>query len=95
MDQYHRQLSRPTASEKVYKDKVEKSNYILLLRPEQKSFAVLKTLMDKYFDPGNLVFDPFAGYLSAARACILVQQYPGCVGSDVSTEWLRLVVWLV
>lgn len=43
-----------------------------MLRPEQKRIAVMKTLVDNYSQPGDLVYDPFAGSYVTERACTLL-----------------------
>lgn len=43
-----------------------------MLRSEQKSVAVMKTLVDKYYQPGDIVYDPFVGSYEIGDACLLV-----------------------
>lgn len=62
--------SRLTEFEKVYGDERNKNILPMLLRPEQKSEKLFKTLMNKYSEPGDLVFDPFLHIIQpAARLC--------------------------
>lgn len=50
-----------TASEKVYGDRLNESNLLLLLRSDQKSEALIKKLVNNHNQPRNLVLDPFDG----------------------------------
>ena len=68
-------IPRLTAVEKVYSDTRGENNRRLLLRPEQKTLASLKTTIDKYSQPGGLVMDQFAGWFSTARACMLLPRH--------------------
>ena len=69
--------------EKVYTDEKSESGRPLMLRPEQKSVALLQTIIGKYTQPGDLVFDPFAGSFSTGRACMLLPQHRRCVLGDL------------
>lgn len=89
-----------TASANMYTDNVGNNSCPLLLRPNHKSLAILKTLSDKYSKSYDLVFDPFAVSLSTEHICMLVWQNRGCAISDVSSEcfkhgFLQLVEVLV
>lgn len=66
-------IRRLTASDKVYTDKVWKNNCPLFLQSEQKRLADVKTLVDIYSKPVELVFDQFADYLSTARALVFMR----------------------
>lgn len=78
-----------TASEKLYIDKVRNNSCSLLHQPEHKSPAVLKTILRKYSQPVDLVFDLFSSSLSTERACLLMWQHGRRLISDFSTECFR------
>lgn len=75
-------IPRLTADEKAYTTEVGDRNRPLMLRLEQKSEALLMTLEEKYSQPGDLVFDPFAWSLSTAWASMLLSKHRRCVISD-------------
>lgn len=56
--------------EKSYTDRLDKYKRPLLIQPEQKGMAVMKYLVDKYSQPGDLVYDPFAGSYPTGRVCL-------------------------
>lgn len=72
--------------EKVYTDQTSDSGRPLLLRPEQKSVALIQTFISKYTKPGDLVFDPFAGSYSTGRACMLLSQHRRCILGDIDPK---------
>jgi DNA modification methylase len=61
-----------------------------MVRPEQKSIAWIKTLVNKYCPRGGIVFDPFAGTLSTAKACISLAQHRKCICGDIDNDCLQL-----
>ena len=69
-------------SEIVLMDVRGENNKRLMLRPEQKSEAVLKSIISKFTHPGELVCDPFGGALSTARACLQLPLQRRCIIGD-------------
>lgn len=65
-------IPRLTPREKVYKYLLGKDNIPLILLPEQKSLAFMVTLVEKYHQPGVIVYDPFAGSYATGLACLLL-----------------------
>ena len=57
-----------------------------MLRPEQKSEALLKHLITKYTLPGCIVVDPFSGTFSTARACLTLPQPRVFFGWEKDTQ---------
>jgi len=53
------------------------------LRPEQKSLALLKELIARFSQPGDLVVDLFAGTFSAAIACFSLPNHRRFVGCEL------------
>lgn len=49
---------------------------------EQKSISLIKYLVHKFLKRRKLIVDPFAGNLSTAQACLLVEKH--CHFLDVS-----------
>jgi len=45
--------------------------------PTQKPIQLLRTLIEKSTEPGELVLDPFAGTGSTGFACLASERYPG------------------
>jgi hypothetical protein len=74
------------ADELVYTEEKGENGKRLLLRPEQKPIALMETLVSKYCPPGGIVFDPFAGSLSTAKACLLLHQHRRCVCGDIDPK---------
>lgn len=86
-------IPRLTTSEKIYTDKLCPHNKRpLMLRPEQKSEALMMTLVEKYSQPGDLVFDPFGGALTTGRACLLLNKHRRCIVSDNDTACFKYAV---
>ena len=75
-------IPRLTPQEKVYTDEVNSNDRPKMLRPEQKSVALLKTIISKYSQPGDIVFDPFAGSYSTGRSCMSLLSHRRCIMGD-------------
>jgi DNA modification methylase len=83
-------IGKPLADELVYMDEVGENGKPLLLRPEQKPLALMQTLVSKYSPPNGLVFDPFAGTLSTAKACLLLPEHRRCVCGDLDPKCAQI-----
>lgn len=88
-------IPRLTPSKKVYNDRVGKDKWTFIHQLEQKSIAVLKGLVEKYPQRGELVFDPFAVSLSTERACMLVRKNRSYMVSDSDEECFKTEVFAV
>lgn len=53
-------ILRLTACDNFYGDELNKNNRTMMLRPEQKSVSLIKTLLNKYTQPVDLFFDQLA-----------------------------------
>ena len=60
----------------------EEDRYKHKLRPEQKPVSLLKFLINKFTNGGDLVVDPCAGTFSAMRACMLMDEHRRFAGTD-------------
>ena len=76
-------IPRLTAQEIVYAGDENNISKKKMLCPEQKYVACLMTLMDRFSNPGDLVFGPFAGTYSTARACLLLPAHRRCIVSNI------------
>ena len=85
-------IPRIPASEIIYRPELLENGKAGRIRPEQKSTALLKTLVAKYCPPGGLVLDPFAGTMSTARACLLLDSHRRCVCTDVDEECVKVSI---
>ena len=85
-------IPRIPASEIIYRPELLENGKAGRIRPEQKSTALLKTLVAKYCPPGGLVWDPFAGTMSTARACLLLHSHRRCVCTDVDEECVKVSI---
>lgn len=47
----------------------------MLLLPCQKSEKLMKTLVSKYAELDDRVFDPFVGLYSTGHVCVLIQEH--------------------
>ncbi len=56
--------------------------------PTQKPVAVFKWILEKYSEPGQLIFDPFAGSCTLALACIKTGRRYICV--DIVEEYCEI-----
>ena len=77
-------------SERICREHLDPIGRPISVRTEQKPTALLKTLIVKYCPPGGLVLDPFAGTLSTARACLLLNEHRRCVCTEIDEECVRL-----
>lgn len=57
-----------TSHEKVFSDKRGAQNRQNLLRQKQKSVAFIQDLIDRMYNQGDVVFDPFTGSYTTLRA---------------------------
>lgn len=76
-------IPRLTPGEKVFTDKVSDNGRPLMLRPEQKSVAVMQTIVSQYTQPGDIVVDQFAGSGSTGRACMMLPLHRRCIMGDI------------
>lgn len=53
-----------------------------MLRSEQKRLRLMKTLVGKYSQPGDVVYDPLAGAYTTARACLSLLLHRRCTLGD-------------
>lgn len=53
-----------------------------MLRPVQKIVALINHLVWKFSKPGDLVLDKFAGILSKAKVCLLLDKNGRFVGYE-------------
>lgn len=69
---------------------------IMILRPEQENDGLMKDLVRKFSEPGDLVLGELLGTLSTAKACPLMEnnkRFVGC-GKDsycVKCRWQGLL----
>ena len=75
-------IQRLTPHEKVCTDKLSENGRPKMLRPEQKSMALLQQIISKYTQPGDIVFDPFAGSYATGRACMSLPLHRRCIMGD-------------
>lgn len=54
----------------------------MLLPPQQKSVELIKTLLKKYIQHGDLVFAPFSRSYSTGPACMLLPEHLLCIVGD-------------
>jgi len=71
--------------------KVSKRMRRFRLRPEQKSIELLKHLISKFSDPGDLVMDPCGGTFSCLHACMAMDRHRKFIGSDADPDCLLAV----
>jgi len=60
-----------------------------MLRPEQKSIAVLGTLIGEYTKPGDTVLDMFAGTFSTAKACFVTGSPRKFIGCEIDKDCVK------
>lgn len=53
-----------------------------MVRPEQKSIALMRALVRKWTNPGDLVMDCFAGTFSTAKACFDLDHHRRFIGCE-------------
>ena len=82
-------IPRIPAAEVVYSEEVGENGKRLRLCPEQKSVAVMKTLVAQYSAPGGLVLDPFCGTFAVAKACLSLPQHRRCVCGDIDPACVK------
>lgn len=54
--------------------------------PEQKSIAVMNTLVDKYSQPFDIFYDSFDGSYAIGRACVFLPLHMRCIIGDVDDD---------
>lgn len=68
-------INRFTAHEKVYGDEPNYNNQTVLMPPERNIEALIKTLLNKYTQPTDLVSDHSVGSYSTGCTCILLPKH--------------------
>ena len=82
-------IPRVPPDETVYSSEVGDNGRRLMLRPEQKSIACLKTLVAQYCPPGGYVVDPFGGTFATAKACLSLPKHRVCITCDKDPECIE------
>ena len=82
----------PSGSEVVYIPmEKEEDQYKHRLRPEQKPASLMKYLINKFTNGGDLVIDPCAGTFSTMQACILLDKHRRFAGTDKDSNCACIV----
>lgn len=58
----------------------------MLLFPEHKRLFVMKTLIDQYSQPGEIVYDPFAGTYVTGRASMFLPLHCICIPGEKDAD---------
>ena len=82
----------PSGSEVVYLPmEKEEDQYKHRLRPEQKPVSLMKYLINKFTNGGDLVIDPCAGTFSTMQACMLLDNHRRFAGTDKDSNCACIV----
>lgn len=60
-----------------------------VVQPEIKSVMLLKNIMCKFFEPAQVVLDPFPKTISTAKQCLLLYKHSRLLGCDKDGSCLQ------
>ena len=79
-------VERLQPGEVLYRERGAGPGAPQMLRPEQKSTKMLRDVIRKFTQPGDLVMDLFSGTAATAKACLSLDEHRRFVGCDIDGD---------